>query len=53
MNEERIIMAKLKKINALCKMCKNDCKEMHKYGKEHVQPGCYFIKGDANENKRT
>ena len=45
-------MAKASKtINALCKMCKNNCKEMHKYGKEYVQQGCYFIKNNQDGGK--
>lgn len=38
--------AKKQAKNALCRMCKNDCKDMYKYGEKHVKPGCYYIKSE-------
>jgi len=33
--------------NMLCKTCKNDCKDMYKYGPSQVKTGCYFIKQEG------
>lgn len=43
------MMAKTVKVNGLCRMCKNSCKEMYKYGIKHVKEGCYFINNSDNK----
>lgn len=30
----------------LCKMCKNECKDMYKYGDRYVKQGCYYKKAE-------